>query len=455
MPKISSKREEEHKYRARRMSIKEGAAYSVTDGAGLRFITPFALALGANAAQIGFLNSAPHMFGNLFQMLTLRLMKRSPRKTIVVFGALMQGLMWLPLIAIAALRLFADISTQSLVYLLIAFYTVLVIFGGMISPAWNSWMKDVITRHVGRYFGRRSRINGFVIIATMLAAGALLDFFRKTEVFYGFVILFLLAFLARMYSVSLFRRQYEPKFTPDDRYFFTLRQFVEHMFSNNFGRFVIFVSLLSFATAIAAPFFAVYMLKDLGFSYLTFTIVSMTASFTTILFVSFWGRFADKYGNIKVMRMTGFFIPFIPLLWLFFGSTMRESATILMVFLVLVEVMSGIVWSGLNLSAVNFIYDAVSRERLAICVAYFNILTSIGAFFGAMIGGFIASSGIFAFGLKPILLIFLLSGVLRAAVYFLMMPRLQEVRPVKKFGLKEAERKLRHMKPETIIKILR
>lgn len=86
---------------------------------------------------------------------------------------------------------------------------------------------------------------------------------------------------------------------------------------NNFGRFVIYVALVNFATCIAAPFFAVYMLKSLGFSYANFTIVMMSATITSLLFMPFIGKFIDKYGNLTVIKIIGLLIPLIPILWVF------------------------------------------------------------------------------------------------------------------------------------------
>ena len=51
-----SAQEEKLIERAKKISVKEGSAHSVMEGFGSRYITPFALAIGANNAQIGLLN---------------------------------------------------------------------------------------------------------------------------------------------------------------------------------------------------------------------------------------------------------------------------------------------------------------------------------------------------------------------------------------------------------------
>ena len=59
---------------------------------------------------------------------------------------------------------------------------------------------------------------------------------------------------------------------------------------SNFGKFVIFISIISFATAIASPFFAVYMLKDLDMSILSYTIITVGSALTSLLFLPVWGN---------------------------------------------------------------------------------------------------------------------------------------------------------------------
>jgi hypothetical protein len=62
------KGEDTLKEKTRDISIKEGAAAGVMDGAGLKYITPYALAIGTSNAQIGFLTSIPSLIGNLSQL---------------------------------------------------------------------------------------------------------------------------------------------------------------------------------------------------------------------------------------------------------------------------------------------------------------------------------------------------------------------------------------------------
>ena len=147
---------------------------------------------------------------------------------------------------------------------------------------------------------------------------------------------FFIAFLGRSLSGYLFTKHYEPKLEIKEGYYFSFFDFFKKMPKNNFGRFTIFSSLVTFATAIASPFFAVYMLRELGFSYFEFTLIIISSIFANFIFQPFWGKFADKFGNINVIKLCGFFIFLVPLLWFVSPLIFIQSKSFLILYLFLV-----------------------------------------------------------------------------------------------------------------------
>lgn len=415
----------------KKLSVKEGSIYSLSEGFGHRYITPYALAIGASNFCIGILSSLPSLAGNFSQLFTSKVLEKTARKKIVFLGAFLQGLTWLLIIFIGALY-FIFHQKSIAPFLLVIIYTLLVILGAFISPAWNSWMKDVVTENRGTYFAKRNRIMGFIILTSMLTAGFILDYFKKTYIFVGFIILFSIASFARIFSSLMFKKMYEPKLTLEKGYYFSFLQFLKEAPKRNFGRFAIFVSLINFSTAIASPFFAVYMLKHLHFSYTQWITVVIASSSASLLSLLFWGKFTDKYGNLKTSKICSFFLPFCVLPWV---ATAFISKNFLFFYLIMIEFFSGLIWAGFNLSSTNFIYDAVTSQRIALCIAYYNMLNGIGAFLGATLGGLIASSPL-TFGLPSILFLFFLSGILRFFVALTMTRKIKEVREIEKFEIK-------------------
>jgi MFS family permease len=414
--------DEKARKKSLKYSTKDGVAWSVNTGLGSNFITPYALKLGANNTQIGLLTSVPNLVASLSQLETPKLMEKASRKKIVTNCVMVQALTWLPISLVAILFLFFGGNAMIAPTLVIIFYTVYLLMGTLVSPAWSSWMGDLVPeKERGRFFGRRNRIVGFAGIIAMLVGALFLDFFKNWNyALLSFVAIFMVAMVARLISWHYLTKQQEPKFKYEHEYYFSFSNFVKRMRNNNFGRFTIYVASMDLMVNLAAPFFAVYMLKELNLNYFVFTVITVSASLATVLSMPFWGKFSDRYGNLRALKICGLLIPAIPILWLVSPNP---------IYLVFVQFISGTVWAGFNLAAVNFIYDAVSRQRRGICFAYFGTLDGICIFVGATLGGLFATYANVGF-MSTLLLLFLVSGVLRLAVSAIMLPELKEVRKV-------------------------
>jgi MFS family permease len=423
--------EEKLKEKGRKNSVREGTFYGLMDGMGLRYITPYALSLGLSNKLIGIMEVLPALLGNIFRVSFNKSYYKKQRKKIVLPFVFIQAFFWIPLLLTGLLYFFLDLSLFYSALLLMICYSVIIISGVIAAPAWTSWMQDLVEDHRGEYFGRRSRIIGFVVVTSTIAAGFILDSFSKSNVFFGFVILFGLACIGRYASFFFLKKQYEPKAVVDEKAYFSFFQFIKKMPSNNFGRFVIFASLTSFGVAIASPFFSVYMIKELHFSYLIFTIINLSNLISPLLFLSFIGKVSDRVGTIKIMKISGFAIAFVPLFWIFSIFLRDFPPVILIIYLFAVEIFSGFVWASYNLSTSNFVYDAVTKPKIILCFTYFGLLNAVGSFFGGFIGGQLSSISAFSlFGLGSLLSVFFISFVLRLLPSILVAPKLKEVRKV-------------------------
>ncbi len=438
---MSKKIEDAELEKTKQLSVIEAGFFSVHDGLGIRYLTPFALAIGKNNPHIntfvGLLSSLPSLVGNLSQIYTTKLMKRYKRKKILFTGTVIQSLLWFGVIFSGALFfLFKLNSILSLISLTI-FYTLLVLAGAFVVPAWTSLMKDIVISSRGNYFGKRNMIAGIIAISSSLFAGLLLDFLEADKIFIGFFILFFTAFIFRFVSGFLFLSHYEPKIKIRKSDYFSFFDFLKRSRKSNFAKFSLFISFFILSVYIAGPFFTVYMLENLNFSYIKWTAIIIIGSGSTLFFMPLWGKFADKYGSIKTLRITGFLIPIIPLIWMltyFFDPL----SSMLFLFLCGLEFFSGCLWAGFNLSYSNFIYDAVTREKTSLCSAYFNVLHGVGIFIGALVGGLLLSVNFRFLGLSAFLSLFLLSALIRFFSYSIMMPKIKEIREVQEFRLKKS-----------------
>ena len=140
-----------------------------------------------------------------------------------------------------------------------------------------------------------------------------------------------------------------------------------------------------------------------------------------------WGRHADIIGNLAVLKLVSPLIGLLPLLWVLDRHP---------VYLIAVQIFSGVVWSGFTLCASNFIYDAVTPQKRIRCITYFNFCNGIAICLGAWIGSITLSFLPKLFGYK-FLTLCVISGILRISVGLIFPLFLKEVRPVKSVRKRE------------------
>lgn len=406
------------------LSIKEGASTAVMSGAGESYITPYALALNASNAQIGFLASFVGLSGAISQIVGSRLIYKYSRKKLIIRSVLMQAFMWVLILSLGIL-FWKGILVNWAAGILVILYCLYAISGNLAGPAWFSLMGDLIPEEKrGEYFSKRNKIIGLIAMIVTLAASFWLDFTKQLGlVIIGFIVLFTIAALARFIAAYLFKKHYYPKYEIKKDSYFGFFEFIKKAYLNNFGKFVIFIGLINFATHFASPFFAVYMLKELNYSYTWYIIVVLSSALFTIWSLPIWGKIGDKFGNRELLKIGSILIPLAPIPWLISGNP---------IFLIFTaQLIAGVGWSAFNLATSNFIYDAVTPGRRAICVAYFNMINGIGVFFGAILGGLFAQY-INISWINIFFLIFIISAVARALICIIMLPKIKEVRKVEK-----------------------
>ncbi len=404
--------------RSLRYSIRDGVFASLMNGFTLDYFTPFLLALGGTVRHVGILSALPSLLASVIQLKSPDIAVRlKSRKKVINIFALLQAAMLVPMV-------FAFLFGPVRIAAFIAIVALFTAFGSVISPVWGSLMTDLVREDKrGEYFGWRNKTLGFVTILSTFAAGFILHEAQRFNVFLGFAAVFGAAFAFRLISWRYLNKMHEPALAHTGEDYFSLREFVSRVGSSNFARFVFFVSITKFCVNIASPFFAVLMIRDLKFDYLTYTAITLAATLATNLTIKRWGVHADRVGNLKVLRLTSKLVAFVPLLWIFNQNP---------AYLFVVQVFSGFAWAGFNLSASNFTYDSSTPGKRARCIAYFNFFNGLSLSLGALFGAFLAQrlpAGIFHYNLMNIIV---LSTALRLVMAFVIPFNLKEVRSVER-----------------------
>ena len=396
------------------ISWKEGIPATLMQAVMDYYLIPLALFLGATPVQIGLLVAIPNLLGCLAQIFAVEMVNLiGSHLRFLVIAAAAQAAFLLP---VALLPIFGFSFRLETLILLITFFRIL---AGVIGTVWSALVSNYLPMEErGKYFGWRMRIQGIAGVASIILGGLFLSWTKNTALALGFFLLFFFTSASRFVSSLFMARMENIPIRIQKESDFTLVMFLARFRESNFVKFVLYAACISFATNLASPYFSVYALKELHFSYLQYMTWQCISAATGLIAFPLWGRLADQVGNAKILRSTSFIVPLIPVLWLltknFYG-------------ILLIETIACYTWAGFNLCSLNFIYDAVSPEKRTRCLSYFYLINGIAIFFGASLGGVLAENLPRLLGSRFYSL-FLLSGIFRAGSHFLLSKKFREVR---------------------------
>lgn len=409
--------------RSLRYSVADGMFWALMVGMGETYIPAYAILMGARPIELALLSALPIFLGYASQLLGAAIAPRlGGRKPFVVATALLHALAYAPIAAVFHLD---ALRVPALVAVVVLYWC----FGSVHGAAWASWMGDLVPEERrGAYFGFRNRVLQTALFAGLVAGGLVLrGFERAGERYAGFVTIFAFALAFRSASAFCLSRQVEPAPHPMPRRRAGIRAFAREISATHAGLVIVYVAATNLGVFVASPFFVAYMLEDLRFGYGTLTLVLGAGALGKFVFAPAWGRYSDRFGARKVLVLTGFLTPVIPLLWLT-GSSVP--------YLLLIQAFSGFAMGGFELCSFTMLLDATPRRRRERLLAYYGVVNGFFTFVGALSGAVLAWNSADLVLLREwqvasrYFLPFLVSGLLRLLVALVFVPRLRDVRVV-------------------------
>jgi hypothetical protein len=396
----------------REQGLRDAAFQAAAQGGGENYLSAFALVLQASPVQIGILSALPQLIGTVSQLISVKLLQylRNPGK-LVVIGGWGQALSWLPLLALPLL------APSGGPWVLIGCAMLYFALGHATAPVWNSLLielTDAGTR--GSYFARRARITALVSFLALGIAGTVLTLGQRWDwSWLAFVFIFLGAAVARLGATHCQARVAALTEMHHIDTVHGFRHFLTQTATADFRRFLLFSGLIHWAVLISGPFFVVYLLRDLHWSYLHYAgwmAASILGQFTTL---KPWGQFADRHGNKNMLMLTGLAVPVLPMAYLISEQYL---------YLLGVNFFGGVLWAGLSLGLQNYVFDSLKPQERTRGVALANATNAIGWGIGALTGSWLATLipahlRVAFWDLSPasnLPFVFFLSGLLRLAI---------------------------------------
>ncbi|MFZ3077474.1 MAG: MFS transporter [Candidatus Aenigmatarchaeota archaeon] len=417
--------------RALENSIKDGSATGAASGMISTYLTPFALALGVSAAQIGLLTAVPQLISTLMQPLAGTFTEHAEsRKNICKVFMLIARLAWIPVMLLSFARGFDTFA------LLLLFVSVSAAAASFARLAWTSWIGELVPEKIrGRYFGKRNMFIGAASFISVLLAGWILV---NSDTMAGFALIFLSALILYFVGMRYLMKMPEPSAekhkmhrvppnTRESKAFgmprmkvLSIYEFLSSLKKSNFRHFMLFSIFFDFSVYLAAPFFTVYMISELQVGYLWFAVISAASILAGLLSQKYWGRLSDKYGDKNIMVICAALTSFFPLIMVFSRSVPL---------LVLANVFSGFAWAGFDLAVFNFLLDSSPPLKRPLFISNYQFFDGLAVVGGSIAGGtliYLFGSGFF--WLSAISAVFLLSFALRAIFSLALIPRIREER---------------------------
>jgi MFS family permease len=409
------------------LSILDGLGYSVMVGAGETYFIPYALFLGSSNLLLGLFVALPIFIGSLSQLFSEALLRLlETRKRVIAAGVTLQLITFVPIVGVQWLHF--SHRAEVLLVLVCLYWSAGLVTG----PSWSSLMGDLVpAAERGAYFARRNRYMQIATFASLVVAGLMLYAFKQHGLeSAGFAVIFGVSALARLASLAFLCLHEEPPLeSPPARR--TLAG-VREVFRNRDQRsLILYLTWMSFAVYLAAPFFSAFMLRQpgergLGWSYVTYTLVNGVTILFKFVFLPVWGKASDTFGSRKCLVLSAWCVWVLPLFWWF----PRDDMTLYFAVICIAQVCGGFAWAGHELSSFNFLLDSAPAHERPRLVASMNIVNGLMVFLGSSTGAIFVSLA--PGSVNPFLLVFLLSGLGRLAVSILLAPRLREVRVVER-----------------------
>jgi MFS family permease len=375
----------------------DGIFAATSEAFFLTYIPLFALAYGASNEQIGWITAVGNLMGALALFPGARMMEHTgQRKWLVVWsggGVARFALLFLSLIPLIQLPPVVAIVAITSLNGLRAFMS------NFANPAWTALVADLVPNFMrGRYFSTRSFTMGIcTLVFTALAGWLITSGNRWTDNrFLGFQLAFFLAFLTGLGSMYYFSRIDEsavPAQTVGKRVPGQLRRALSG--TPGYLGFVVSAFVWNFALQLAAPFFNVYLVTDLGANSATVGLVTSVSSFTALGGQLLFGKWMDRKGAVWLSIVTGIPIGILPILWVTYTDPWQVAVN---------NVFGGFLWAGYNLANFNLILQLTPNEGRARAVALYQTAVFVAAVVGPLVGGYLADNVSFH-------LIFILSGL--------------------------------------------
>lgn len=386
--------------------------FTVTSGV---FLSGILYLVGASTAVIGIIVTIPVLMNVVQVFSSIIYENRNKSKRFIVGNAIIQRICMISILFVPLL----EVRNTVKIMIIVLLYSVAHFCGALINTGASNWMISIVNENfLGRFLGIRDALTLIASMVGGLAFSKILDAYKvQNAELIGFMVIGLLVIFFGIIDLTCLSLIKEPV-SKEKKEKIRLRDVVLiPLRDKRYQKILIFFGAWSIFTNFAAPFFSVYMLKNLELSYFYITAVGMIASVSRILTAVLWGKIADEKSWNFVMVVS---IIMMGLTYLGWAAITKENYLYMMP---LVQCINGVASGGVNISMFCLPFQMADIKHrvsyVSLCSAISGIIGFLTSMSAAKLIMNVNSITIKTVSISNIQLIFILSaiGILVSAFY--------------------------------------
>ncbi|WEK55137.1 MAG: MFS transporter [Candidatus Cohnella colombiensis] len=373
---FSIRKVESESRKGMRMSLIEGIPASIiANFLGGPLQTVFLTYLGFSAFHIGLALAIPS-FALLVQIIiAFAMQKWQNRRLLVVITGIAHRALW---VTTGLIPLTFSEDAWVPVYMVV--WTLCMIAGQAAGVIWTSLMADVVPPALrGKYFGIRNTIHWFVVCATLLVGGQIMEWLPGAK---GFTVLFVVSAACVIWNGLALSQYPNPQFQPSESGS-SIRLLFKPFADKRFRTATLFVAFFILLQNIVVPLFAYIMIEFHNLSTSTVTQIIMLQNGAMMISYYFWGILNSRYSTNRLLMWTFPIIALSCLMW--FGMIVLPVLLIL----ILVHIVLGCGLAGYNLLVFNFLIGDSPKSERPMYIAVFSAFTGLAGFIAPTAGGWL------------------------------------------------------------------
>ncbi len=361
-----------------RYSIWNAVAAAVAMNLTAPYIGIFAVKLGADNLQLGYLSAWPQVVSVVAVLGLAAAVARSAQKQRLIAFIFLIGRAGA--LGAAAVPWFPE---SLRVWALIAFWVLAMLPNTAGNSALQSFLADVFPQgERGRVLASRQSWATGAGMVVVLISGWLLDHLFDYPV--GYQVMFGLSFLAAVLEVLFFIRLKEPEESGSGTGDVSgaavptgFRSYLEVFRAKPYLLFLVCSIPFHFTWQMAWPIFTRFQVTDLGANNTWMSLIAVANSSVAMVGYRIWAKWAEKRGNIRTVGLAALYLAWAPFL-----ISLAPSVQ----WLVVINLIVGFGVAGVVLLVLNTLLDIAPQQGRPVYVAVHAALVSVSASVAPMVG---------------------------------------------------------------------